>query len=129
MNIKTTRFGRLDIEGKRVIHFPDGLLGFPEYKNYFIIEHKPGSPFSWLQSVDVPGLAFVMTDPFLVKTDYLEDLSHEERRNFSSEEASTIVVFVLVTILPGEVEKMTINLLGPLVIRQRGDVRDLWTFQ
>ena len=116
MTIETTRFGKLEIEEGRVIRFPEGLLGFPENKDYVILEHKPDSPFCWLQSMDSPDLAFVMTNPFLVKNDYLENLSANEKGFFSSENGGDIVVFVLVTIPPGQVEKMTVNLLGPLVI-------------
>ncbi len=116
MTIETTRFGKLEIDETRVIRFPEGLLGFPENKDYVILEHKPDSPFCWLQSMDSPDLAFVMTNPFLVKNDYLENLSPDEKGFFSSENGGNLVVFVLVTIPPGQAEKMTVNLLGPLVI-------------
>jgi hypothetical protein len=32
LTINTTRFGELEIEEKRVIHFPEGLIGFPGQK-------------------------------------------------------------------------------------------------
>jgi len=115
--IETTRFGRLEMEQSRIIHFPAGLLGFPANKDFVILEHKPNSPFCWLQSVDSPALAFVLTNPFLVQTDYLEGLSPTEKEIFGQgENGSQKVVFVLVTIPRGEPEKMTVNLLGPLVI-------------
>ncbi|MBW1802921.1 MAG: flagellar assembly protein FliW [Deltaproteobacteria bacterium] len=114
--INTERFGPLEIDETRIIHFPDGLLGFPECRNYVILEHQPGSPFCWLQSVDVPELAFVMANPFQIKGDYLDALSPEEKALFANKDKGNIVVFALVTIPPGQVEKMTINLLGPIVI-------------
>ena len=116
LTIKTIRFGKLEIDEGRTIHFMEGLLGFPEQKDYVILEHKPGSPFSWLQSMDAPELAFVITDPFLVKDDYVEDLSPDEKNFFTNENGDNIIIFALVTIPPGQVEKMTVNLLGPLVI-------------
>ena len=112
--IHTKRFGPVAIDDTRIIHFPDGLLGFPEQRNYVILEHRPGSPFCWLQSVDVPDLAFVLTDPFQIKTDYVEALPPEEKTYFTSKD--NLIIFALVTIPPGQVEKMTINLLGPIVI-------------
>jgi flagellar assembly factor FliW len=116
-SIETTRFGRVEIEQSRIIHFPSGLLGFPENKDFVILEHKPNSPFCWLQSVDTPALAFVLTNPFIVQGDYLEGLSPAEKKIFSSgDNGHQKIIFVLVTIPQGEPEKMTINLLGPLVI-------------
>lgn len=115
-NIKTTRFGEIEIDESRAIQFPDGLLGFPEHKDYIILEHKPGSPFLWLQSISVPGLAFVMINPFLVKNDYLNDLSSEEEALFKQKKDNEIVVYALVTIPNGKAGTATVNLLGPIVI-------------
>jgi flagellar assembly factor FliW len=116
LSIQTTRFGTIEIEENRTIHFPEGLLGFPDQRDYIILEHKPGSPFCWLQSTDRPDLAFVVVNPFLVKADYLEDLSPEERIFFTQKSKDDLIVFALVTIPRDDVEKMTVNLLGPLVI-------------
>ena len=116
LTINTTRFGELEIEENRVIYFPEGLLGFLEYKKYVILEHRSDSPFCWLQSVDLPNLAFVMINPFMVKNDYLEKLSPDEKQFFSNKNGDETIVFAIVTIPPGKVEEMTVNLLGPLVI-------------
>ena len=116
MKVETVRFGAIEVEEERVIHFPEGLLGFPENKDFVIKEHKPDSPFMWLQSMNAPELAFVITNPFLVKPDYLENLSPGERAAFNSENDNKLTIFVLVTIPPGQVQNMTVNLLGPLII-------------
>ncbi|MDB9823451.1 flagellar assembly protein FliW [Deltaproteobacteria bacterium] len=115
-NIKTTRFGEIEIDESRVIHFSEGLLGFPEYKDYIILEHAPGSPFRWLQSITDSGLAFVITNPFLIKSDYLENLSSDQEALFSHYANDEIMVFALVTIPHGKAKNATINLLGPIVI-------------
>jgi flagellar assembly factor FliW len=112
----TTRFGEKEIEEDRIICFREGLLGFPDKKNYIILEDKPGSPFLWLQSVDEPGLAFVMINPFLMKTDYLTDLSRDDETLLKGQNDEEVLIFSIVTIPRGEVEKATMNLMGPLVI-------------
>lgn len=114
--IETERFGQLEIEEERIIHFPEGILGFPEQKNYVVLEHSPGSAFCWLQSVDNPGLAFVMADPLQVKEGYVEGLSPEEKSFLNDNNNIDPIIMAIVTIPRGEVEKMTINLMGPLVI-------------
>jgi flagellar assembly factor FliW len=115
-SIQTTRFGRVEVERERVVLFPDGVLGFPEHKKYLFVEHKPGSPFLWLQSLDAPELAFVIINPLLIRKDYLDQMSPAERRHFEGALEGRTLLFVLVTIPPGEAEKMTVNLMGPLVI-------------
>lgn len=116
LNVKTTWFGEINIDGKRVIQFPEGLLGFSEQKNYVILEHKPGSPLLWLQSTTAPYLAFVITDPFPVKKDYLKDLQDVEKRIFKGMEDGRVIVLVIVTIKQDNINPVTMNLMGPLVI-------------
>lgn len=115
-SIETTRFGSVEVSEHMIVHFPNGLLGFPEEKNYIFLEHRPDSPFMWLQSLDRPDLAFVLTDPFWVKKDYLKDLSPAEKRLFQGESGGEVQVFVLVTIPRDRVREVTVNLLGPLVL-------------
>ena len=122
MNIKTTRFGDVAIDETRTLHFPEGLLGFPEQKDYVLLEHKSDSPFFWLQSVDRPDLAFILTNPFLLDKDYLKNLSPNEEILFQCREGDSVSVFVLVTIPPGKVEEMTVNLLGPVVVEAEARV-------
>jgi len=116
LKVKTTRFGDIEVDGTRAVRFPDGLLGFPEQRDFVILDHKADSPFCWLQSIDTPELAFVLTNPFLVKGNYLEDLPPQEAHLFKNDDGSHVIVFTLVTIPPGNVKGMTVNLLGPLVI-------------
>jgi flagellar assembly factor FliW len=117
--IKTTRFGEIEVDESRAIHFADGLPGFHDKREFIILEHKPGSPFLWLQSMDTPGLAFVMINPFLMKGDYLQDLSPEEEALLKNKNDDEIIVFSLVTIPRGEVEKATVNLMGPIVVESK----------
>ena len=116
ITINTTRFGQMCIDHSRIINFPEGILGFPDEKRFVILEHKPGSPFCWLQSIDTPELAFVMMSPLLVKDDYLTGLPASERKLLEGEGAGKYALFAFVTIPRGEVQKMTINLLGPILI-------------
>jgi flagellar assembly factor FliW len=116
LTIKTTRFGELSIDEKRVVQFPEGLLGFPAQKDYVILEHKPESPFFWLQSLTDADLAFVVINPFLVKKDYLKDLPSAEKRIFEGLEEGRLTVLALVTIRQGNETPITMNLMGPLVI-------------
>ena len=70
MEIATTRFGRLDVEDERIITFPRGLLGFPSHTRFALIQTGEENYFFWLQCVDEPQLAFVVTDPSIFFKDY-----------------------------------------------------------
>ena len=116
MTITTSRFGEVEVDKKLALHFPEGLLGFTENKDFIILEHKPNSPFCWLQSLTSPELAFVVTNPFLIKEDYLEALSSEEKHHFNIKNDENSVIFAIVTVPQNGAGKTTVNLMGPLVI-------------
>ncbi len=116
IQVQTTRFGTINVNKKRIIEFPEGILGFPKQKRFTILEHKPDSPFCWLQSLEDPALAFVLTSPFLVLPDYLKGLGGPYEEILEGVGKGETALFVLVTIPPGRVEDMTANLLGPIVI-------------
>ena len=116
MIIKTTRFGEIEIDESRAVHFSEGIVGFPDDNKYIVLEHKPESPFMWLQSLTSPGLAFVIMNPFLVYPDYLKDISPEEENDLKPGSNKNVMVFTIVTIPNGRAEESTVNLLGPVII-------------
>ena len=63
MIVNTTRFGQVEIDDDRVLEFPKGLLGFARHQRYALIQPTGESYFFWLQAIDAPELAFVVTDP------------------------------------------------------------------
>jgi len=121
LKIETTRFGVMEIEEGKIITMPYGMLGFPQSQRFVLFPHKEGSPFYWFQSADDPTLAFVLTNPFLFLSGYSVDL-HETIRRMSWEEpesGTSFELYVVVTIPRGSPEKMTANLLGPVVINNK----------
>ena len=113
MIVKTTRFGDVEVENNRVITFAKGLLGFPKYKQYVLIEPGEDGFFWWLQSVETPDLAFVVTDPSLFVVSYQVPIHQEQMREMGLDSLDDAQVFVIVNkrdnVLSG-------NLQGPLVI-------------
>ena len=70
MDIQTTRFGAMSVDDERIMTFPHGLLGFPNHNRFALIQTGTENYFFWLQSVDEPSLAFVVTDPSTFFKDY-----------------------------------------------------------
>ncbi len=113
MIIPTSRFGQLEVDDQRLITFEKGILGFPNFKRYALIQTGEGSGFYWLQSVETPELAFVVTDPRLFLADYVVPIKVEELALLGLKAVDGAQVFIIVN----KVDSMlTGNLQGPLVI-------------
>jgi flagellar assembly factor FliW len=118
VKIETTRFGTLEIDEVKIIRMPHGMLGFPERRGFVLFPHKEGSPFFWYQSVDDPALAFVVTSPFLIVADYKVDMKDALKRMAwgKNGHAGNYELYVVVNIPKGSPEKITANLIGPILI-------------
>jgi flagellar assembly factor FliW len=113
MRINTSRFGQLDVDDSRIINFAKGLLGFPKYQDYVLIEAGQDSYFWWLQSVDLPDLAFVVTDPSLFVPTYKVPIREEQMHDMGLDSLQEAQVFVIVN---KRGHTLTGNLQGPLVV-------------
>ena len=60
MNIKTTRFGEVEINDEKIIDFEQGIPGFEEETKFVIIPYDEKSPFLFMQSVKQEDLAFLI---------------------------------------------------------------------
>lgn len=113
MEVRTTRFGVIDVAEDRVITFPKGLLGFADFKRYCLLEPSEEACFFWLQSLDEPSLAFVVTDPVLFVPEYALPIRQEQLDELAIRKLEDAQVFVVVNKVDGW---LTGNLQGPLVI-------------
>ncbi len=113
MLINTSRFGEVEIDENRIIMFPKGILGFPKYKRYILIEAGQDSYFWWLQSIDLPELAFVITDPSLFVSTYKVPIRSEQMHELELDSIEQAQVFVIVNKYDNV---LTGNLQGPLVV-------------
>ncbi len=113
MEVRTTRFGVIEIAEDRVITFPKGLLGFPGQKQYCLLEPGDDACFFWLQSLDEPSLAFVVTDPSLFVQDYSVPIREEQMKELNLSSLDDAQVFCIVNKLE---EQLTGNLQGPLIV-------------
>lgn len=113
MIVNTTRFGDVEVDDLRIITFPQGLLGFAQFKQYVLLQPNDDSHFYWLQSIETPDLAFVVTDPQLFVSSYRIPFKREQMEELGIQSLGDAEVFVIVnkhdTVLTG-------NLQGPLVI-------------
>lgn len=113
MMVETTRFGQVEVDETKLMVFPRGLLGFPFQKHYALVQTGQNSAFYWLQAVDRPELAFVVTDPRLFVADFKVPAKSEDLKQLDLEGAEEAQLFVIVNKMDGV---LTGNLQGPLVI-------------
>ncbi|MDX1565299.1 MAG: flagellar assembly protein FliW [Phycisphaeraceae bacterium] len=119
MKINTTRFGTVEVEPDRLIRFPDGLLGFTGQERFVLFQEDPQSHFLWLQSLDRPELAFVVTDPAGFFPDYEVPLQGEQVQELGIREPSDAQILVIVN---KRGHTLSVNLQGPLVVHRRDRV-------
>lgn len=113
MDIETTRFGRLSVEDERIITFPSGLLGFPDHTRFALIQTGEEEFFFWLQAVEDPNLAFVVTDPGIFFKDYRVPVREETRQELHLPDECYAQCFVICNKVG---VWLTGNLLGPIVV-------------
>ena len=115
MLIDSPRFGQIEVDEERIVTFPEGLLGFRDFKRYYFHEFAPGAALKWMQCVDVPALGFVVSDPLVFKPDYEAPVTTAQLEPLNLPDPADAQVWVILTI-PEDPVKMTANLQGPLVV-------------
>lgn len=119
MKVVSTRFGEFSIADHVVLTFRSGILGFPDWSRYVILEHHTEAPFKWLQCVDEPDLAFVIMDPALFKPDYHLSAPLDALNEIRCSDPEDLDVVVILTIPSEDPSAITANLRGPLLISHR----------
>jgi len=115
MKLQTSRFGEIEIPDDRLIHFPEGILGFPQFHRYALIDNAKGGAFRWLQSADDGKLAFVVADPWKFFSDYRVNARPEDLEAIKLSSVETAGVLVIMTIRRDQGE-ISANLQGPLLM-------------
>ena len=118
MNISTKFFGDVDVDEEKIIVFQQGIVGFPDVKEFLLIhdsEADNGGGIRWLQSLDEPAFAIPVMDPLLVRPDYNPTIEDELLKPLGEVTEENILVLTTVTV-PHAIENMSINLMAPIII-------------
>ena len=113
MNVQTTRFGMVEIDRNRIMTFGAGLLGFSSYRRFVLLQPDDEGVFFWLQSVEAPELAFVVTDPSLWVSGYEATIRREQMEELDLGSLDEAQVLVIVNKYD---DTLTANLQGPIVV-------------
>jgi len=118
MKINTRIFGEIEISEDKILTFENGIIGFPDLKHFTLLhdeEKGESAKIRFLQSIEEPGFAMPVMNPFIVKEDYAPVINDELLVGLGECADEDLVVLVTVTI-PADLTKLSVNLQGPVVI-------------
>ncbi len=113
-----SRYGRVEIPRDSIIAFPGGLLGFPKWREFGLIELADPryAQFRLLQSIDEHDLCFIVL-PINPKNELIDYADIEAACKTVGIGTEELVVLLLVTVRrAGEKLSLSVNLRAPLLI-------------
>ena len=114
--VNTVRFGEIDVEEDKIVHFDQGIPAFEDEHEFIVIPYDAESPYYFMQSLATPDLAFLLTVPFVFFPEYEFELDDMSLKELGIKRQEEVLLYVLITIPGGKVEDMTANLMAPVVI-------------
>lgn len=114
-----TRLGRRPVDADKIIHFPQGLMGFEERHDFTLLQIREGAPFLVLQSMDDPKLGLMVADPYCFLTNYMIRVGAAEQAILQSESEEDLAVLVTVSIPAGKPQDTALNLTGPILVNHK----------
>lgn len=114
VNFVTSRFGPLSVTEDKIIYFVHAIPGFPNTRKYILLDHDQEGLFKWLQSVDDPMVAFLLTDPNLYRPGYSVPLKKSEVEWLRVKDPKNLITLVMVCVSQ-PANQVSINLKGPVV--------------
>ena len=117
--VYTSRFGEIEVDDKKIVHFKNGIPAFEEEHEFIILPYDEESPYYFMQSIKSPDLAFLLTIPFLFFPDYSFEIDEETEKELDITNRDEIFYYTMVTIPNGSIRYMTANLLAPVVLNSK----------
>ena len=116
MNIKTDKFGEIEIDENLIFDFVEPIIGYDNLRKYVLVEHSENSAFKWLQSVEEPSLAFPVSSLAFFDIDYQFEIPTDKAEKINLTTVESLISLNIVTIPAQNPRKATINLLAPIII-------------
>jgi flagellar assembly factor FliW len=111
-----SRIGQMVISADKTIRFPRGIIGFESLREFALVEFKHGTPFHFLQSLEMPSMGMMLADPFSFLPSYEIRLAAAEERILKVRSIRDLVILVSVTVPKGDPQASTLNLTGPICV-------------
>lgn len=113
MIYKTRDFGEREIPDSKVIVFKQPIFGFEDYTRYTLIfDEEIGEQIVWLQSLEEPGLCFLLFNPSTFNNFYKPEISEEDEKLLGAGDYACWTVLAL----KENFNDSTVNLKSPVII-------------
>lgn len=111
-----TRFGAIEYTSEDVVTFDEGLIGFLDLREFLLLAHGGDGPFQWLQSVEEPGLAFLVVDPIVFVSDYEPEIDDSQAKILRLQAETPRLLRTTVRLVGQPVKELSLNLAAPIVL-------------
>jgi flagellar assembly factor FliW len=115
MVIKTSRFGQVELKSEDVLTFNEGLLGFQDLRQFVLLDDPNDDIFAWLQSCELPSIAFPVLEPEIFGHKYAVNLNRTDLEALKLSATQTPAYLNIITI-PDDATEMTANVKAPIII-------------
>lgn len=118
MKVLTKFFGEVELDEKKVLEFPNGIIGFEDFKKYAILydeQNEEEKRISWLQSLEEPKLALPVIDPLAIMSEYTPMIEDELLKPLGNPADEDLLVLLAMTV-PSDMTKVTANMKAPFII-------------
>ena len=114
--VNTSRFGEIEVDEKKIVHFKNGIPAFEDEHEFIILPYEEESPYYFMQSLNSPDLAFLLTIPFLFFPEYTFEIDDESVKELDIKNQENVFYYSMITIPNGSIRYMTANLVAPIVL-------------
>lgn len=121
MVVKTKFFGEVELDDAKVLDFPNGIIGFEDFKKFAIIydiDSEGENKISWLQSLEEPALALPVVDPLAIVPEYAPTIEDELLKPLGNPADEDLLCLLVMTV-PSDMTKVTANMKAPVIINSK----------
>lgn len=114
MHIKTKFFGEIELNSEQLWHFPKGIPGFEDEREFVLLPIEGNTMFQVLQSAKVSDIALIVASPYTLVENYSFDIDEPTIELLDIKQEDDIFVLGVLS-LKDPLETSTINLQAPIV--------------
>jgi len=114
MKILNSRFGDLEYEPEDLILFPEGLIGFEHLHDFVMMPNRTEKLPFWIQSINNPDFALMLTCPELVFPDYNVTPDRQDKEKLGLSDLDGYITLSIVTLHKNK--SITFNLAAPIIL-------------
>lgn len=107
--------GPIEYEGKDILTFNKGILGFEDLRKFILIDLEEYEPFKLFHSLEDDELGLIVTSPYDFFEEYKVKLGDDVVEHLGIKKPEDAIIVTTIT-LNSDPKKITTNLQGPIVV-------------